>query len=191
MIQAIKRLWSGMLPPERPNVELGYLLRIADESGVNIEKEVCLIAIRGFYNKGQNQRGIYDDAIFLVKPTGVMAFNANVDPGVSKDGIAQLDAGVWSYMRGIHGLSKPKEKQYEALVQAKEVRVTRDNKGTDYGYFGINIHRGSKTSVSSEGCQTIHPDQWDEFIKAVMLSMVIRKQRVIKYILKEMNDEIY
>ena len=191
MIQIIKNIWKGFLPPERPSVSLGWLLRTAYEAGVNLENQICIIGIRGFYNKGQNQRAIYDDAIFVVKPTGVEGFNANVDPGAFRKGIANLNTGVWLYRIGIHGLSKPKSEQYEALVQADNVIVTRDQGKQEKGFFGINIHRGGRTTVSSLGCQTIHPGQWDEFMKSVKSTMLIRNQKTIKYILKDMNDEIY
>ena len=107
MIQAVKRLFQSFIPPERPSVSLGWLLRTAYEAGVNLENQTCIIGIRGFYNKGQNQRAIYDDAIFVVKPTGAVGFNANVDPGAFRQGIANLNTGVWLYRIGIHGLSKP------------------------------------------------------------------------------------
>jgi lysozyme len=38
---------------------------------------------------------------------------------------------------------------------------------TETGMFGINIHRGGDTTVSSKGCQTIRPDQYDEFMSKV------------------------
>lgn len=191
MIQKLKRLFSEFLPPVKPDIDQGVLFRIASEAGVNLETESCLIGIRGFFNKGNNQRGIYDDAIFLVRPSGVLSFNANTDPGAFKKGIANLCLGVWLYKIGIHGLSKPKKDQYQALVQASAVKLTRDDwASTDYGWFGINIHRGGYNKVSSIGCQTIHPKQWDDFISSVKTTMIIRKQNTIKYILKEMKDEM-
>jgi lysozyme len=146
-----------------------------------------LVGIRGYYHAdhSDNQRGIYDDAIFLVTPQDFVSFNANVDPSVFRTGIAKLKAGVWMYQPGIHGLSKPKDRQYTALVQAAEVTVIRDGKGPDTGYFGINIHRGSHSSTSSLGCQTIAPQQWDAFISLVRRAINASGRAVIPYLLNE------
>ena len=166
-------------------MNLGEALGLASEAGVQIEKEACLIGVRGYYNKGQNQRAIYDDAIFYLSPTVCVGFNANTDPGAFREGIANLKTGKWYYRIGIHGLSKPKFLQYKALVQDAPVVVIRDQVGYDSGWFGINIHKGSYSSVSSLGCQTIHPSQWNEFIETVENGMKKYKQKNLKYILKE------
>jgi len=51
------------------------------------------------------------------------------------------------------------------------------------GFFGINIHKGGFNSTSSEGCQTIHPSQWDEFMHLVKTFFPSGKD--IQYILIE------
>ena len=178
-------IFKSLIPPKRPDINISELRKIALDAGVKTEKEFCIIGIRGFYNKGKNQRAIYDDAIFIVSPASIVSFNANTDPGAFKKGIANLRCGSWLYKLGIHGLSKPKFLQYQALVQSAPVIVDRDSYGEDRGWFGINIHKGGRWSVSSLGCQTIHPSQWDEFIDKVKKRMVIFRRQDVKYILKD------
>jgi lysozyme len=155
----------------------------------------CLVGVRGYYKdemgkKAVNDRGIYDDAIFLLEKNLMYGFNANTDPSrygmnnkINK-GLANLTAGEYTYKVGIHGLSKDKSKQYEALVQQEPVEVKRDvtNK-EETGFFGINIHRGGVNTTSSEGCQTIPPDQWNEFMELVKAYFTSGKD--IPYILVE------
>ena len=102
--------------------------------------EVGIVGVRGYFldsmgKKGQNDRGIYDDAIAIVSPRGIITFNANTDPARFKKGIANLNKGTWLYKVGIHGLSKPKALQYTALVQADKVTVHRDEEGNDTGFL--------------------------------------------------------
>lgn len=189
-MSTVKQIFKNFLPQSRPELTMELMAKLenyAKEAGVDTSKQMCIIGIRGFYNKGVNQRAIYDDAIFVMHPNLVdRAFNANTDPGAFKKNIAMLKAGVWKYKLGIHGLSKPKILQYEALVQDAEVAVTRDQRSSDFtGYFGINIHKGGYTKVSSLGCQTIHPRQWSEFIGYVKSNMRSLNQKQIKYILKD------
>jgi len=165
---------------------------------------VVIVGIRGYYKDTMgvpkvNDIGIYDDALFISAPDCFVAFNANTDPSVAKPGVACLKPGVWSYKVGIHGLNKPPDKRYTALVQAKEVTVIRDGdfpgspirhtvegiKHEDTGMFGINIHRGGYNTTSSLGCQTIYPKQWDSFIATVQMQLKRHNQVIVPYILTE------
>ncbi len=138
---------------------------------------LILVGVRGYYRDsmgvaGANDRGLYDDALFMVGPTEFEAFNANTDPssvrkgrgtGAGK-GMACLKPGIWpAYQFGKH------KQQYEALVQTGgKVTVVRDGLDGPYeetGHFGINIHRGGNTTTGSAGCQTVPPDQWPRFIQ--------------------------
>jgi hypothetical protein len=175
------------IPPrpvfDRGAIEQGY--RLSWPAG-----EPCLLGCRGwFLNKGitgQNDRGLWDDAIFLVTPNGALGFNANTDPSTGAPGRAELAPGVWRYRIGIHGLSKPKAQRYKALVQAAPVSVRRDGRdGLDTGWFGINIHRGGSASTGSAGCQTIPPSQWAEFLRAVEHALWAANRVTIAYHLGE------
>jgi hypothetical protein len=172
---------TALLPatgkPRLSTIELDEKL-----SSFNINREkypVLIIGIRGYYRDtmgapGVNDRGIYDDAIFVHSPSVTAAFNGNTDPSAfkkgqgtgNKKGMACLDPGVWY----VHQFDKHKG-QYLALCQRLgNVTVTRDGDPpySDTGNFGINIHKGSYRGTSSLGCQTIHPDQCDSFINLVM-----------------------
>jgi hypothetical protein len=174
----------------KPKLKLDEALKYIQEP----THEVYLIGIRGYYldtmgKEGKNDRGIYDDAICLVAPNLFLTFNANTDPSVYKPGIASLLPGTHLYKKGLHKITGPHP--YPALRPAspdESVPVTRDGQmGTSKG-IAINIHRGGYNTTSSEGCQTIHPDQWPEFIYAVYKQMDQFGQKVIPYYLVENLD---
>jgi lysozyme len=179
-----------ILPPKRPQLDRDTAASQMRDAGWDEQRHpVALYGVRGYYKntmgeRGANDRKLYDDAIFLISPDKFHAFNANTDPGAFRAGIATLMPGVWLYHIGTHGLSKPKKKRYTAFVQAAPVTVQRDGRTMTYsGMFGINIHRGGRFSVSSEGCQTIWPGQWEECIANASIYLRERGQEVIPYIL--------
>jgi len=167
---------SNIIPAARPRLSSTDLRNLSRKAGHDRQKHPLLIVgIRGYYRDtmgahGVNDRGIYDDAIFIDSPNGTVAFNGNTDPSgyrkgygtkAGQKGMATLKPGLWACHRF------GKHKSYPALIQTGgELTVLRD--GTpdyeDTGYFGINIHRGGRNTTSSEGCQTVHPDQWPAFI---------------------------
>lgn len=160
-----------------------------------VMEEVLLIGIRGYYlntmgKPGQNDRGIYDDAICLVAPNLLLTFNANTDPSVFRPGIATLIPGKHIYKKGKHGITKPGG-GYAALRPAsydESLPVIRDGKVGQSKGIAINIHKGGYNTTSSEGCQTIHPDQWKEFIETVYKQMTQFGQREIPYYLVEQRQ---
>jgi lysozyme len=144
--------------------------------------EVFIVGIRGYYldtmgKKGVNDRGIYDDAIFVFgNGENFASFNANTDPSAFRKGIATLIEGWHPYKLGNHGISRPGG-GYPALRPATKneaLPVRRDGENAVISSrpgIAINIHRGSTKSTSSEGCQTIHPYQWDAFYAMVKSEM--------------------
>ena len=178
-----------MLPPSRPQQAKSKTQALLTKA--RVDDAVALVGIRGYYRDsmgvpGENDRGIYDDAIFLVSQNAYAAFNANTDPSVRRAGIAVLKPGVHRYRKGKHGLSKPGG-GYPALRPAnpaEELPVTRDGQGDSMG-IAINIHRGGYNSTSSEGCQTIYPSQWESFISLLYSEMDRAGQKTIPYLLVE------
>lgn len=142
--------------------------------------EFYVLGVRGYYRDtmgkpGVNDRGLYDDGMFVVGPETFVAFNANTDPSYFRKGIATLIPGWYPYKPGNHGISRP-DGGYPAFRPAtrnEELPVYRDGeKGrSKHAGVAINIHRGSLHSTSSEGCQTIHPHQWDAFHALVTMEL--------------------
>jgi len=180
-----------MVPGSLPQQTRFKTWRVLQDAG--IKDKVALLGVRGYYLDsmgavGKNDRGIFDDAIFVISETAHVAFNANVDPSVFREGIASLNNGIWRYKLGIHGYNKPAAKRYQALVQAAPVTVSRDGEKAETGYFGINIHRGGR-GTSSLGCQTLVASQWLSFIELVKCELKKADQKVIPYLLIENNPE--
>jgi lysozyme len=165
-----------IIPASRPRLSAAELHKKLELFHINRDKHpLIVVGIRGYYlrtmgDPATNDRGIYDDAIFIDCPDAMVAFNGNTDPskyrpgrgtGAGK-GMASLKPGV--YYAHTFGMHRGK---YLALVQtAGPVTVIRDGSPPyeDRGWFGINIHRGGEKGTGSEGCQTIPPAQWQSFI---------------------------
>jgi lysozyme len=160
----------------KPRLSTSELISLLEPYGIDRDKHpFIIVGIRAYYKDtmgapGVNDRGIYDDAIFIHSPSVFAAFNGNTDPsrvrrgtgfGANK-GMASLKPGPWFVHKFDHHNGK-----YLALCQRLgKVTVMRDGEPSyaDTGNFGINIHKGSYNGTSSLGCQTIHPDQWASFI---------------------------
>lgn len=179
-------------------IEFGQLLdkAISKYGG----KCVYVIALRGYYMDtmgapGVNDRGIYDDAMCVVYPGGFVTYNANTDPSKfrpateNRQGMATLIPGLHFLKQGKHGITTHADGGYDAFRPAtpdESLPVWRD--GQDWGVkvfkgIAINLHKGGYNTTSSEGCQTVHPDQWAEFQVQVYHLMDKYKQSVLPYLL--------
>ena len=133
--------------------------------------DVNIVGVRNA-STGQKVTNAFDDVLTIsYKENGVWKFHswsATTDPGKkgvmeyhNASGVARLVEGQY---RGSHTIRLHQGK-YEALGQAKSVKVYRDaNKDMIYneskideGVFGINIHKAGADSTYvenwSEGCQ--------------------------------------
>jgi hypothetical protein len=147
--------------------------------------DVNIIGIRNS-DTGQKVTNAFDDLLTMSykDETGEWKYHewpATTDPGKkgvleyhNVKGVARLVEGQY---RGSHGIGLHQGK-YEALKQAKNVKVYRDaNKDLSYdenkvdeGLFGINIHKAGANSTYvenwSEGCQVFKRSaDFEEFMK--------------------------
>jgi len=183
-----------MTPNSRPQAasdKIESIVRQAFASGTPFP-DVCVVGVRGYYRDtmgeaGKNDRGLYDDALFIVAKDRFAAFNANTDPSRFKRGIATLIPGVHWYRPGNHGISKPGG-GYPAFRPAtpdEALPVMRDGHAGKSDGIAINIHKGGYGTTSSAGCQTIHPDQWDEFHSTLTAALKAAGVKKFPYILVE------
>lgn len=181
------------IPNSKPRLSSEDLRKQIEKFKIDrVKYPVLVIGIRGYYADtmgvvGKNDRGIYDDALFIDSPSVSASFNANTDPSVSRTGIAVLKPNeVYLYKIGMHNMKAP----YEALRQYGRVTVIRDGSSkevtdTAAAPFYIDIHKGGYGTTSSLGCQTIHPTQWISFLESVKSELKRNKQAVIPYLLIE------
>ena len=162
------------------------------EDEANKGFDVNIVGVRNS-STGENVTNLFDDVLTIsYKEGGQWKFHqwpATTDPG-KKDvmeyhnaaGVACLVEGQY---RGSHGIGLHQGK-YEALKQAKNVKVYRDaNRDMTYnedkiqeGVFGINIHKAGADSTYvenwSEGCQVFKKSaDFDAFMA------IVRKSRDI------------
>lgn len=161
-----------------------------------VTEGVAVVGIRGYVDhfpdpaaRG-NIIGKYDDVICIVTPTQCRTFLGNTDPSRTLPQRAVLECGRYRYMRGIHGITRPKEKRYWAWVQAGPVDIRRiGNDGKTPGppikgqWIGCNIHKGSWTTTGSAGCQTIIPEKWKEFDDMLLSALKAAAQDKFWYVL--------
>lgn len=179
-----------ILPGNRPVMTREAIENLARPFG--IQGGVYIVAVRGHFRDtmgqaGRNDLGIYDDAIWVISPTCFRSFNANTDPSVQRPGIASLCPGKHYYRKGRHGISHgPGYPALRPATDGERLPVMRDGH-QDFG-VAINIHRGGANTTSSEGCQTVHPSQWAEFIGMVYREMDRYGQAKLAYILTVKPD---
>ena len=168
--------------------------------------DVNIVGIRNS-STGQKVTNAFDDTLTIsYKENGEWKFHswpATTDPGKkgvleyhNTAGVARLVEGQY---RGSHTIRLHQGK-YEALGQAKNVKVYRDaNKDLNYdenkiqeGLFGINIHKAGADSTYvenwSEGCQVFKKEaDFNEFMKICKEASKIHGQ-FFTYTLIESKD---
>jgi hypothetical protein len=176
------KIMKTMKPPTRPKMTEAEILNLLKPFAIDrIKYPVVVVGIRGYYEDSMgkpqaNDRGIYDDAIFIVSPVLFKSFNANTDPSKFRAGTGTGNSkGIASLVPGLyfaHKLDMHNGKYLALCQRVMPVKVMRDGASEtqykDEGMFGINIHRGGLNTTGSEGCQTIPPSQWTEFIEDVV-----------------------
>lgn len=146
-----------------------------------------VLFVRAYYRDtmgkvGVNDRGIYDDAAFVVGPEVFASFRANADPAIYREGISSVMTGWDEYRPGMHGITR--RNPYPAFRPAtpgERVAVTRDGEKGRSKRDGVanNLHRGGWKSTQSEGCLTIYPAEWDAF--HALVSMELKRHGLKKF----------
>lgn len=93
----------------RPQLFRADALKIAGVAEL-VSAGPLILGIRGYFKDmgkpGVNDRGIYDDAAFIIGPGDdeFRSFNWNTDPSKQSPGMAVLQPGEYDWAKGIHGM---------------------------------------------------------------------------------------
>lgn len=174
-----------LVPPSRPKATWDDIANHLAAAGISITAEkAVIVGVRGYYLRTMgkpyvNDRNLYDDAMFIITPQSLAAFNCNVDPSRYREGIATLVAGIYSVVKHRH------KGKYKALQIVRDT-VKRDKRsGLDTGRHGINFHYGGDNDTWSEGCMTFPQSQYWQFQGLVYELMDTHGMREMKYLLVE------
>jgi lysozyme len=177
------------IPNERPKMTRDEVLKKYLPTWDWNKYPVMVLGVRGYYARTIGMPGndfnVYDDAVFIITKDNFYAFNFNTDPAAWENGRAMLAPGQYfCYKLDLH------QSRYLALCQRLgKVFVLRRSGATvtkSEGNFGINIHSGGENNTNSEGCQTVPPWQYPEFIYTLCKEYIQNgKNVVIPYVLVE------
>ena len=123
-----------MLPNSTPNASREIVVQALIDQELWRDDRITrlsVVGVRGYYNnsmgkKNVNDRGIYDDGLFIISPDTFTSFNGNTDPSVQyKAGRAMLRSPQRVvYKPGYHGYGR--RSGHPAFRQQNDVVVRRD-----------------------------------------------------------------
>ncbi len=174
---------------------------------------VFMLAVRGYWPRSMgptpgNDFGFWDDAFFLVTPTGFFAKPANTDPsrigwnpGVDKP-FGVLQPGVWEFYPGPHKGIAGCFRQADNAAVAKKYGIPHEGKFKvmrtwgrndprnfiEWGHQQVNIHPGSRSGTSSWLCLTLPPDYALNFLARAKTAIDKAGLRTLKVVLVEGVD---
>lgn len=188
------------IPKSKPKASRDLVIRKAteawaDKHGTSPLPERFVLAVRGYYSETIGEPGndisVYDDALFIVTPTTMTAWNGNTDP--SRYGwnphadkfMARLKPGCWWFRPLIHRAKYQAFGQGGDLVTVERVKKDGTVAVTESGEFGINLHLGGVNGTSSEGCCTLPPEQWSDFRRTLNETLHLAGLKRFSFILIE------
>ncbi len=181
---------SVPMPAKRPDASWPLLRDRLVAAGQDLadlmQQKVFVCAVRGLFSKSigapGNDINAYDDGGYIVIPVPgqpeaiptVHSYNFTTDPSRygwnphAENFMARLKPGRYKMRRRLHGGRYLAFGQDGSDVTVERIREDGSIRLTVTGDFGIDLHPGGNNSTSSEGCQTLPPDQWKQ-LEATLL----------------------
>jgi lysozyme len=188
-------------PPSKPKATIEAVTAEALRAWRRVHEseplpDLFVLGCRSYYRDsmgkpGQNDLSQYDDSFFIVSPPldAMTSWNGNTDPsrygwnaGAGKY-MARLKPGVWKMITRMHRGKYQAYGQGENPVTVERIKSDGSIAETETGRFGIDLHLGGNNGTSSEGCQTVPPEQWEAFRKTLNSALHLHHASFFHYIL--------